>query len=131
MNKLSGYKLFRLDDGTEVEMKFSNGTYALFAELIGVDEVEGLEKSIQVPTKEVDGAIVPNLTFAFLKNFRLFVLAAIRYAALAQGKSDNFNEWQVQEWIDEIGIEKIFAIIEKAPEDPKKKQGKAQVRASQ
>lgn len=138
MNKLSGYRLFRLSDGAEVELKFSNGTFELFGEMMGFTTLEEIDAALRPPMKDAtDGqgnpVKVPHMTLAYMKVFKIYVLAAARYAALAQNKPDTFNEWQAAEWIDEIGYDAILGAEEKGvPQNADaKKKPKDRIKATQ
>lgn len=120
MNKLSGYGKFQTSYG-EIEMKFCNGAYEIFAGLMGFDTIEEVQAALTPKTKKVkvDGVEqeVPVNSFSQLRALRMFYLAAIKYVALVKGDDVSFNEYQISEIIQEIGEEKIAALMNQGVED--------------
>lgn len=143
MNKLSGYNQFKLANGETLEVKFSNGAYEIFGQLLGVETIEEIDAALKPKTKieQQDGKDVemPVMTLTYMRNFRLFFLAAAKYAALVQGKRDiagvaldEVNEYMAAEWLEEIGYDAVLNIVPKPEaEEPKKKPMAQRVKATQ
>jgi hypothetical protein len=125
MNKFSGYREFTLANGRKLELKFSNGATEILAELLGLDSLEEIDSALTmdlVEGKDEDGKItlVPTVTARYLKNLRLYVYSAAKYAAMVQGKPIDFNEWDAAEWIEEIGTAALMKGVDVPDEAAKK-----------
>ncbi|WP_077920419.1 hypothetical protein [Spirosoma sp. 209] len=133
MNKLSGYKAFTLPDGTEIELKFGMGALELFGKSIGAKTVDEAMTQLNVSNDENGQPVV---TFEFLGVVRKLLFAAAQFAALSQGKPVTFNEYQVSDWIDAVGLEEILSVLDlpdAAPDSDgaKKKKMKDRIRPTQ
>ncbi|MVM28407.1 hypothetical protein GO755_00070 [Spirosoma sp. HMF4905] len=52
------------------------------------------------------------ITVDYLKALRLYVFAAAKYVCIVEREPIWFNEWTAAEWIEELGVEAIFSVIE-------------------
>lgn len=139
MNKLTGYTEFTLASGRHIEFKICNATYELYGKARGFTTYKEISDSLTMPTRmeeDEDGNLkevfYPDL--AYTESCRVFMFCAAKYAALAQNKPVDFNEWEVGEWLEEVGQESIFNSIEQPPAsaEPAKKKGKKPlIRATQ
>lgn len=128
MNKLSGYKEVTIPStGEVIELKFSNGTTEIFADLMGLATLEEVDNALKldIGVALADGstdekAFSKAITPQYLKAIRLFVYAAAKYAALVQKKPINFNEWSPSEWFQEVGISTFLGATDTPEEAPKK-----------
>lgn len=133
MNKLTKqYVVVTLGDGTVVELKYAQGAIELFARKTGLNTIAEvnarlLPEAVQLLLAE---GSVANVPFSTLSDWRLFVLCAAQYVALVQNKPADFTEWQVQEWIDEVGLDKmlfnpLFSLLSDSadPDDSVAKEG--------
>lgn len=112
MNKLSAFKAFTLKDGRVIEVAFKNGTFEIYGRTMGFSTFADANKSL-VAEKDAEGNAI--ITFDLERAYRHFVSAAVQFAAEFQGKSLPFeNEWQVADFIEEVGIENILAVIDQA-----------------
>lgn len=138
MNKISGYTEFTLASGRHVEFKICNATYEIYAKLRKFNTYQEVSKSLQQATEEIEGedgqiVQVPIVTFDYTESLRLFMFAAAKYAAQAQDKPVDFNQWDVGEWLEEIGTDAILGSIDQPPakESAKKKDRKPMIRPTQ
>ncbi|RYF68750.1 MAG: hypothetical protein EOO39_18855 [Cytophagaceae bacterium] len=134
MNKISGYKSFDLADGRTIELAFTNGTFEIYGRAMGFKTFNEANQSL-VAEKDEKGENI--ITFALEEAYRQFVWAAVKFVAMRTNQPDPFkNEWEVSDFIEEIGLNEILGGVENVPEkaeeeveEPKKK-GKAKVTQS-
>ena len=111
MNKLTKqYVVVTLGDGTVVELKYAQGAIELFARKTGLNTIAEVNARLlpeAVQTLLADGSVA-DVPLSTLSDWRLFVLSAAEYVALVQNKPFAVTEWQVQEWIDEVGLDKML-----------------------
>ena len=126
MNKLSGYRQFTLASGETLELKYSNGATEIYAELMGLNSLDEVDKSLALnldTNPAADGTLTEatkKISPQYLKACRLWIYSAAKYACLVQNKPITFNEWSPSEWMEELGLMPLMGGADQPEEAPKK-----------